>query len=372
MKVLDLVKEWEGYSPASTRGRRTAQYMESLAAFTALAKNTRGFSQRQWAARMEEAISTDDFPTLFGDVIDREMLAAYRALPPVMRQIGRVKGLTNFKTVRRSHSEGVVQRLTEVSPQGEYQGRKMSDEHYTYAPKKYGARVDLDWEGWLNDDMGLFDNIPQELADSARNTEDYLLTSLFMDASGPLDSYFAASTGQGAVSSNALTIDNLATAVEEMTGALAGFRADNDEPILNTPKYLMVGPALELTAKAILRSVTVLNNGGSNNLPSVNPLVNGPTLTLIVNPWIPVIDTTKGATAWYLFSGTIKPFEMGQLRGHEGPELFMKSPNAVRVGGGAIGPMEGDFDRDTMAYKVRYVQGQVALDPRGGWASDGS
>lgn len=50
--------------------------------------------------------------------------------------------------------------------------------------------------------------------------------------------------------------------------------------------------------------------------------------------------------------------EIGFLTGHETPELFMQSPNAVRVGGGAVDPMDGDFRTDSIDWKVRYVFGE--------------
>lgn len=370
--ILALEEKWNGFSPLGRQ--RPERWKESVAAFTSLMLNERGLSQRVWAARMEEAMGTADFATLFGDVVDRQMLAEFESLPTVMRQIGRQASLANFKTVRRSRGDGVVQRLQKVAVRGEYQGRKKDVDHWTYAPEKYGARIDLDWEAWLNDDMGFFDNLPRDLAQSARNTEDYLLTALFWDSAGPLDSYFdVTGTGQDGVSNLPLTIDNLATAIQAMAGASAGFRSTTGEPIMSVPRYLVVPPALQLTARAILRSVQVLNNVVSANLASVSPLADAPPLILLVNPWIPIIVTTGtlGATTWALFSGSVPPFEVGNLRGHEAPELFVKSPNAIRVGGSGLNPMDGDFDNDGMAYKVRYVQGQTVLDPRGGWASDG-
>ena len=68
--------------------------------------------------------------------------------------------------------------------------------------------------------------------------------------------------------------------------------------------------------------------------------------------------------------------EFGRLRGHTTPELFMKLPNSVAIGEGSMGPgpgimpgstnmnpMEGDFDTDTLAYKIRHVFGGTTLEP---------
>ena len=73
------------------------------------------------------------------------------------------------------------------------------------------------------------------------------------------------------------------------------------------------------------------------------------------------------------------------LRGHQSPELFMKLPNSVQIGEGRIGPgqgivpgtmnvnpLDGDFDTDSIAYKIRHVLGGTLLDPIMAVASAGT
>ncbi len=60
------------------------------------------------------------------------------------------------------------------------------------------------------------------------------------------------------------------------------------------------------------------------------------------------------------------------LRGHEEPELFIKEPNARRVGGGPVDPMDGNFENDSIDYKVRHVLGVSRIDPKATVASNGS
>jgi hypothetical protein len=96
-------------------------------------------------------------------------------------------------------------------------------------------------------------------------------------------------------------------------------------------------------------------------------------LTLHVNPYLPVIDTTHGDTAWYIFPDPSEIFCMvlARLRGHEEPEIFMKNPNAIKIGGGQD-PFNGDFDYDSVEYKVRHVCGAAVADYRGSYASTGA
>jgi hypothetical protein len=56
--------------------------------------------------------------------------------------------------------------------------------------------------------------------------------------------------------------------------------------------------------------------------------------------------------------------ELGFLQGHEEPQITMKSPNAVMVGGGDVNAFAGDFDTDSIEFRVRHVVGGLAMDPR--------
>jgi hypothetical protein len=111
---------------------------------------------------------------------------------------------------------------------------------------------------------------------------------------------------------------------------------------------------------------------GSNQLRVNNWLSRR--VTPIVNPWLPIVDTTTGNSAWYLFGQTMagRPaMEVGFLRGHEQPEVFVKAPDSMRVGGGMAPVEDGDFETDAIRHKVRHVLGGTLMDPKMGVASDG-
>ena len=74
-----------------------------------------------------------------------------------------------------------------------------------------------------------------------------------------------------------------------------------------------------------------------------------------------------------LSPGTFRLFalELGFLRGHEAPEIFIKESNQRRIGG-AINPLDGDFDSDSVEYKVRHCFGGSRGDGKATVASNGS
>ena len=229
----------------------------------------------------------------------------------------------------------------------------------------------------MNDDLNALKDTPMRFAKAARRAEEYFLTTLFWNSSGPLDSYFSVANGGVAVVGNPLTIANLETGVE----AMAAYTDQGSSPIMNRPKFLMIPPALEFTAKQILTSsFKSWHYGGDDEafaaagpMPTTNVIAQYG-LQILINPWLPIINTTNGGTSWALFSdpSDIPAGEFGLLRGHETPEIFMKASDQMRVGGGVAGPMDGDFATDNIFYKVRHVFGGVTLSGRAGYASDGT
>ena len=55
---------------------------------------------------------------------------------------------------------------------------------------------------------------------------------------------------------------------------------------------------------------------------------------------------------------------MNFLRGHESPEICQKMSDKISLGGAPISPLEGDFDSDTIKWRVRHVFGGTQTDPR--------
>ncbi len=360
------VQSWSGFN-GIRKMNRPNDWNSRLASFIALAENHAGHAAAIWQGKLYEAMSTGDFPALFSDTLDRELLARYRAIAPVMRPIFKQSRLMNFRSVKRFIQGTGAESLQEVPESGMYKQRDKTASSVEYAPKKYGVLTSFTWEALINDDLNFFDTTAQDMAESAMNTEERLLTNVFFNGAGVIDAAFAQATN----SALPLTRLNLEIAIQEMMGSIAAYRSDKDEPILNVPKFLVVPPALQLTAEEILSDAALISGNTTANT-SQNFLARRG-IQLVINPWMPVIITTGtlGATTWALFSDTIDVAEQGKLMGHETPEIFLRSSGAMNLSGGDAGAFAGSFDEDQIDYKVRYVQGQVALDPRGGWASDG-
>ena len=373
MELKEMMKGWEGYQ-SIRESRKSPDHDERLLEVINLLTNKGGLAPHKRAYLLQEAMTTSDFPYLFGEVLDRQLLAGFKDTPQVMARVLRRSTVRDFRTVHRYEISDGDQKLEVVAEKGEYLASDRDEAKYYYAIKKYGRQFDISWEAIINDDLGALKDTPMRFAKAARRTEEFVLTSLFFNAAGALDAYFSVANGGAAVTNTPLTIANLETAVE----AMAAYRDQGASPIMNKPKYLMIPPALEFTARQILTSANKMwvmsTVAATVPYPTTNVLAQYG-LEILINPWLPIIVTTGtlGATSWALFSdpGDIAAGEVGFLSGHETPELFMKSSDQVTVGGGLADPMGGDFATDNIFYKVRHCLGGVTLSGRAGFASDG-
>jgi hypothetical protein len=300
---MKLMENWNGFT--RVRGKKVPE--AALASTLDLIMNRDRLSKRLHEARLEEAIGIPDFPWLFGQVIDRQLLANYKAVYADWKSYVRMATVPDFNTVRREKLTGADNQLEAVPEKGEYQPARPTNARYTYAVKKYGRQFDISWEALLNDSLSAFNDIPARFATAALRSEAKFATSLY-----------AASTGDGnpALFGNTITDDgqaitNLGTLpltilnLETTMALMAAQKDPNGEPIGIMPKHLVVPPALEFTARSILTSANkmYLDVAAATAIPvpttNVIPQMG---LQLHVDPYLPVIDTTHGSTAWYLFT----------------------------------------------------------------------
>jgi hypothetical protein len=333
------------------------------------------FGGRKRAYRLfQEAMTTDDFPLLFGDILDRQLLANYMETPVTYRNFCKIATVPDFRTVKRFGVTGAEGVLSAVEQQAEYPESKLTEAKYEYSVKKYGRRIPFSWEAMINDDLDALKDVPARFGRAARRTEQKFATALYIDANGPHATLYSAGNVNIVTANPVLSIAALQTAMT----ILAAMKDADGEPIMIDAVHLVVPPALEIVALNILNSTELRLNevGGATNQQVIVQNWMRNRLKLSVDPYIPIVaSTANGSTSWFLFAdpGNNRPaLEIGFLRGHESPEIFIKAANAQRVGGGESDPMNGDFDTDSVQYKVRHVIGGTRMDPKMTVASNGS
>lgn len=368
-ELLDLLGQMDGFR--QVRGnQRPPNWNSRLTEAIRLLSNADGYSSYYWKYRVSEAVTASDWSYLFSDILDRQLLARYTETPQVMSRIVRInRNVPDFRLVKRNRVDGSEGRLQVVTELGEYKQSELTEAEYDYSVRKYGRGFSLSWEAMINDDIGVYQSLPERYGRSARRTEEWFLTNLFFDTTGPRSAYFAGNGGASSLSTLPLTPQNLVDAVTEMHQ----FTDTESEPIFVNPTYLVVPPALSMEATKILNSAIMIS-GENKTQPNMNvaSLLN---LEILTNPWIPLVVTsgTVGKTCWALFTSPndIPAGEFGLLAGHNSPEIFLRASNQVSVSGGDVSPMNGSFENDSIHYKVRHVLGGTRLEGRAGWASTG-
>jgi hypothetical protein len=312
-----------------------------------------------------EAMSTSDFPLLFADSLDRQLYGAYEATTPTWMNYARPATVNDFREVKRYATSGVRGLLKKVGELAEHERRSQTEAEYKYAVSKYEAGFALSWEAMLNDDLNAFMRLPQDLADSARDSEEEFVTRLFCGANGPLTSVY---TG-----SNLLTDPLDREALQSAITKLMKRTDDNGNPIVVKAVELVVGPGLALQAQEIIDTTeyrTVDSNGNVRIISGNGVAAN---LRISVNYWIPSVATSSNAdTSWWLFANPNGPrpaMEFGRLRGFEAPALYEKIPDMRRIGGGEE-PFS--FDTEAQEKKIKHVFGGSFVDAKMSIASTGA
>lgn len=363
-ELLESMKSWDNYLSLSEI-QKPENYEMRLKETLDLLSNAKGYAPHRHEFMMREALTTSDFPYLFGDVLDRQVLASYKAVDPVWKSFVKMGTVPRIFPQVGGYRFGITggdQFLAEVAEKGEYLASERNEARYPVYVKKYGRQFDISWEAMINDDLGALKDTPERFSRAAVRTEHRLVTGTYVaDLVGAANLYAAANANSGALP---LTIANLENTVEAMTAFLDA----NGEPIMNRPKYLVVGPGLEFTARQILTSATKawVNDAvaAAVAMPTAN-VISQYGLQLVIDPYIPIF-APAAVLSWFLFADPrdIAALECDYLVGHERPEICMKASDKVNIGGGELSPMTGDFATDNIFYRVRDVFGCNRLDFR--------
>ena len=366
---LQLMESDEGFTKVAS-GANPAALTEALR----LIRNEHNLPRHRHQYLLKEAITTSDFPGLFGVLLQQDLLAKYRAEIPDWRSYCATGSLPNFNIATKHKVFGQEGVLPVIAEKGPYTAVPSGTGHYHAHLHKYGRVFDISWEAVINDSMGAFSDIAERFSTAATRTEVFNVTSLIAQAAGPNVGLFGAPIadvdGQNVINQGVLplTIANL-----QATMRLMAAQVDADGlPVQIRGVHLVVPPALEMTARAILSSTTVWATPAAfPGVPDINitPQLG---LKLHVNSYLPVVDTSANHDGtWYLFTepSAGRAIQMDFLAGQTSPEICMKSSNKIPVGGGSeMSPYGGDFDTDDMFYRVRHVMGGWQLDPRFAYA----
>jgi phage head maturation protease len=277
--------------------------------------NTRNMSREQILSARSRSYgmhTTSDFPLLLQGVGDRVLQEAYQeAQSPLKRFLSRQTTATDFRAKSKLKvSDGGL--LEKVNEHGEIKATTRSEAAESYRIETYGRIFALTFQAIVNDDLDAFGDWSRWAGQMAAMTENNVLLNLLTkDAgAGPVmtednKTLFHADHGNLASIGTALDEENLGAAILafRQQKAMGGHR------IAVAPKYLLVGPELELKAQKLVASISATTTNDA--VPEA------------IKNLIPLVEPNLDGKAWYLFasSASAPVFEHAYLAGHEGVQL---------------------------------------------------
>lgn len=357
----------------------------------------KGASQGSYLARahLKEAISTSDFPSIFTDIKNAQLQAAYQdarenyqglwtkvarrlTVPNFLPQsfyeygIDSDYGLGDLLAANggKSTTPGTLPNVPEGTeyPTGAF---KLYQSKEAFQISKNGARIPFTFEAIINDQWNLVDTLPNYLLKVALDSEDAEVTKLLTDGDGPHSRFVddpghngnLLKYGTNANGTAALTRDTLKAAMYQANNFRVG---ENKNIPVRFPKFsVVIPPSLEQTANDIMAAPRqfIVNDG---NLQYTDTFTFGNNFDFVIDPWLEVIDTTHGDTAWYVVpaggDGQRPGLGLGFLQGYDRPELRIHNDQGLLIGGGAVPARSGSFLNDTWELRIRHIYGGASLN----------
>lgn len=217
--------------------------------------------------------------------------------------------------------------------------------------QKLGAKFGFTWESNVNDIVGFFEQIPGELVQLALDTEEREVYEALIN--GTTNELASQTLPDGTVTkpNAALTPEAIWAAIIQLQNVEA-----NGRKVGRATGYNVVIPAgtRDFIEWKMSQRIIAIQDGSITYGPGDQSIFNN--VSFVESSYVT-------GTNWYVLPkpGAIRRpvLELLRLRGYEAPELRIHGDTGSYVGGSAVSPFEGNFDNDTVDYRIRYVAGGV-------------
>ena len=328
MSLIEIVKDFAAERGISMRG---------------LDKN--GIADMVFGGRRD--MSTSDFPLLLEQLADKLLRQDYTFAPEYWSMIAKETSVRDFKP-KNLYQVETKNGMQEVLEDDELKYTSLAEAKQTISVKSYAEGIKFTRRAFINDDLNAFSVIPNRFALDWNTLRGDLVWGLLTANNGlgvtMYDTYNLFDTTHHANYMVGATTNLSDTGLQ---AALLLFRRqlalDGKRRIRVIPKYLIVSPELEVTARKLLSSVFATKTGDINLWNNTYQLIVEPRLT--------------DANAWYLAAdpGEIDGLYYCYLDGNSG----LRS-NRI-----------DDFDTDSIKFGIRGEFGAQAIDYRGWIKSKG-
>jgi hypothetical protein len=287
-------------------------------------------------------MSTGDFPLLLENVMNKALRGEYQYAPEFFTMIAKETSVSDFKA-KSLYQVDSVNGMAEIPEGGEIKYGKLVEAKQSIAVKSFGEGLQFTRKAFINDDLSALATIPNKFVLDWQTTQGDLIWGMITGNVVMADTKALFHADHA----NLLSGAGSALADAGLTAALKAFRLqlglDGKRKIRVSPKFLIVAPDLEVTAKKLLSAVL------SSAVSEVNVWSNA--FTLIVEPRLT-------GNAWYLAAdpSAIDGLYYAYLNGNAG----LRSNR------------EDNFKTDSIDFAVRGEFGVAAIDYRGWQKNAGS
>lgn len=325
------------------------------------------------AARFEESITTSDAALNAVYLTNLQILDQFDNAPRTWTQIAGTRALPDFRPAvlqgifggfvglerqgtaagdGQENPEGIAPVVAETAP---YPYATLGEVEASFGRlKKRGFKVGWTWEARVNDGVGFFSQIPQQMIDVALDTEEwevYQALTLGVGSGQNLAGGAIYDGGPAVTANSVLTRRAVLRAVQELSERTVNGRRVQVNGGYNLIVPLGAGAAARfMLSQSITEQLPGSTGGYVIDVSDSGTSILG-SITVVESEYI-------AAPQWFLVPkpGTVRRpvLELGRLRGQESPELRVHGLAGNYSGGGSVSPFEGSFDNDTIDIRLRY------------------
>ncbi len=298
---------------------------------------------------LRAAFSTTSLPTILGDSVGKSLVAAYEETTTAWRTFAHIGNAESFRD-QKGVRPAAVASLEELGSGGHIKHANLSEEDvFTWSVGTFAKMIGITRTTIVNDDLGFISELSPMLGTAAGRSLNDLIWSTIIG--GQTANFFSSGNANLTEAASALAVATLGAGV----AAMRNQRDDKGFDLNIAPVALIVPPALELTARALLNSNDLLGTSG----PSGNP-VKGIVEHLIVEPRISNSTRFSGTSTiqWFLFGAPKdRAITVGFLKGMQTP---------------TIETSDADFSTLGIELRVYHDYGVALADPRGAYKAVGT
>lgn len=290
------------------------------------------------------AFSSQTLADALASTANARALKAFNAYPGIATRLCTEGDLADFKESDR-YRVNAIGDLEKVAEGGEIKHGKLGADTAKNKLETYGRAFVITRQMIYNDSLGEFLKLPAALGTKAKRKIDELFFRRLL--ANPDSLFSAAHKNYATGSASALAAATLAAGV-------AAFQKQTDaegNPIALDPKFLVVPPALYVTALQLVKAAQI--QGTTNVLSAFG-------LEVVSAPYLSnAAYTGHSDTGWYLFAdpALCETFEIGYLNGRRAPTVEQTSV---------------DFDNLGLGFRVYFDLGVREQDFRGMYFANGA